>query len=566
MLKFLIDGVEIIGDIGGSLPTGQVPVSHIERIEIIRGSSSALYGSDAIGGVINIITKKKEATEPELSGSISQELSTNCKTSTVGALSYTTENFSLGATASLASDNGQIDYYYLGLELKEYYLVPSVLLSSVGISADFFNDKGKWGIYSNYDHYISHYNSVSPSTGIPSADSGYDNPRLYGGLTGERYFSDRMTGSGFLTGSYFGLNSVSASTEYQREYSGLEGEYRIELLPYIAHTLLMGAHGELEALKDEDSFGAGEWKKALHLSLFAQDDWNIDSGDIFLLTPGFRFDFSPPLDGEGSLLTQLAPKLSLKATPLEETVVRLSYGMGYKIPTLKQKYWFFHHSGGGSAVFDVYGNPDLKPEVSHGLNFSLDQEFLDRFSFSAAVYFNYLLNMIDTPSNSDGSGGYTDATYENIGKVITYGGDGKIQYSHNNYTGSVSYAYTAAKEYDDGEGKYSDLTGRIPHKVSLNSSFKVPFFKIKIYGSAVWEAPLMISAEDEYFSPDKLLVTAGAEKRFGEHFAVYIRGENLLDNSHLIKGKGGSYEGMTQEEYFGNYDGVIGTIGGRIEY
>ena len=562
-IRFLVDGVKLVGDIAGSLPTGQIPVSNIERIEIIRGSSSALYGSDAIGGVINIITKKEKPSEPELSANASFEISTNLRTFTTGALSYTTEGYSIGTTASLDHDNGKKKSYNRGRKEEEYYELPFSFLSSLGLKADFFNNQGKWGVFANYDQYISKYNSLS-SAGIPSSESTYDNPRIYGGIRGEHEITERLSGSGFLSGNYFGLNLKSGSSTSEREYAGGEGEYRIEMTPCISHTLLAGTHVELETLKDEESFENEEWKKALHLSLFAQDDWNIGSRDLFLLTPGFRFDYTPPIGDEESGLSQFTPKLSLKADPTEDTTIRFSYGMGYKIPTLKQKYWFFHHTGSGSAVFNIYGNPDLKPEKSHGFNISLEQTFMERFSFSAAAYYNYIIDLIETPSNSDGSGGYVDTSYENIGKAVTYGGDTAIHYNHNDYSTSLSYAYTAAKSYENGE--YTDLTGRVPHTVHLDSSYRFSKIALKVFGSTTWDAPMKLTSSGDVKSPDKLLLVLGAEKGIGEHFSIYIRGENLLNNYHFIKGEGSSYEGMNQEDYFGYYDGVIGMIGGRIEY
>jgi len=57
-VKVLIDGVAVGGDVGGASPIALIPASDIDHIEIVKGASSALYGSDAMGGVINIITKK----------------------------------------------------------------------------------------------------------------------------------------------------------------------------------------------------------------------------------------------------------------------------------------------------------------------------------------------------------------------------------------------------------------------------------------------------------------------------------------------------------------------------
>ena len=62
-VKIMIDGVSVSTDISGSTPIFQIPVENIERIEVIKGADSVLYGSDAMGGVINIITKPSERQE-----------------------------------------------------------------------------------------------------------------------------------------------------------------------------------------------------------------------------------------------------------------------------------------------------------------------------------------------------------------------------------------------------------------------------------------------------------------------------------------------------------------------
>lgn len=59
-VKILVDGVAVTGDLGGSTAVFEIPVEMIDHIEVVQGASSALYGSDAMGGVVNIITKKAE--------------------------------------------------------------------------------------------------------------------------------------------------------------------------------------------------------------------------------------------------------------------------------------------------------------------------------------------------------------------------------------------------------------------------------------------------------------------------------------------------------------------------
>ncbi|MFN8339032.1 MAG: TonB-dependent receptor plug domain-containing protein [Saprospiraceae bacterium] len=72
-LKILIDGIPIVGRLNGNIDAGQIPLNSIQKIEIIEGAQSLLYGSEASGGVINIITKKSQVAAVETDATIQYE-------------------------------------------------------------------------------------------------------------------------------------------------------------------------------------------------------------------------------------------------------------------------------------------------------------------------------------------------------------------------------------------------------------------------------------------------------------------------------------------------------------
>ena len=560
--KILIDGIEIIGRINGAIPASQIPLSSIERIEIIRGASSALYGSDAISGVVNIITKRKKVSEPEFSADLSEEFSTNLHNITTGALAYSTENFRFGFSGSLDYDNGKTEIQTTSNGDFKAYFVPFNRLGSIRATADWYGDSGKWGLYSSYTNF---YN-ISSDLDTYEDQSIYKTTSVDGGFTGERQIGDRLSISGFLSGKYYYLDIndhdlAEETNDYtKRTFLGTEGEFRAEYSPSISHTFLFGSNINYDALVDHDNMD-GDFRSMLLWSAFAQDSWNIGALDRFILAPGLRIDYSPKLASDDSHLFQVTPKLSFKTDISDSTILRASYGMGYKIPTLLEKYYVYHHTH-NSTDFYVYGNPNLKPETSHGINLSMEQKIREILALSASGYFNRVKNLIETQISG------SNYTYENVDKALTYGGDVKIKLTLNNYTGSISYAYTRALGYDDYYGIYEDLTGRVPHSINIDSSYSFELIGLRIFGTAIWEAPRIISKTQYYTykSPDKLLFFLGVEKTLGEYFEVYIRGDNVLNNLHFIKGSGGAYEGMSQEEYFEVYDGFTMAFGGRLKY
>ncbi|MDC7239647.1 MAG: TonB-dependent receptor [Spirochaetales bacterium] len=556
-VKILIDGIEVNGRINGAVPSGLIPVSSIERIEIIRGASSALYGSDAMGGVINIITKKQIKDTTEFSGELVQEAATNLRTYTESSLSYSTGKMNLGLSGSFDYDSGNLQSESQDEKYYDVYKIPLSRLGSIRGTADWILENGRIGVFSSYSNF---YNKSNSGTVYRTS---YDTHKADAGLTWESTPGDLLSMSGFISGKYFDLElgsydltDNSASIE-NRVFTDLEAEVRADYSPWINHSFLFGSNLKFETLEDDASFD--EIKMGMQMSLFAQDNWDITSDERFILTPGFRIDYSPPLDKDSSPLFQLTPKLSFKWA-MESGILRASYGMGYKMPTMQQKYWVFWHNYGGTGFY-VLGNPDLKPEKSHGLNLSYTRKIHSKWNISCGLYFNAVRDLINTQMDS-GDGDYT---YQNVDKAVTYGGDARIQYAGSNYRGSLSYAYTAAKAYNESLGRYIDLEDRVPHSLQLTSSYTFTSIDLKIHGSGTWESPRVQNGVTEYMSPDKFLISLGIDKSFGEHFELYIKGENLLDNLHFIRGSGGSYEGVSQEDYFEYYDGIIVTIGGRLK-
>ena len=115
---------------------------------------------------------------------------------------------------------------------------------------------------------------------------------------------------------------------------------------------------------------------------YAQLDYRINPR--WELVPALRYDYF----SQGAV-SRLTPKLSVQHTPLKNLHVRFGYGMGFRAPSLKERYYNFDMVG----IWLIEGNPDLKPEVSH--NFNLSTEYLYHgYNFTANIYYNRVRNKI----------------------------------------------------------------------------------------------------------------------------------------------------------------------------
>lgn len=558
-VKIMIDGVEVAGDIAGAVASFQIPVEDIERIEIVQGASSALFGSDALGGVVNIITKKKGSKESGYSCSLTQSFSSAFRSYSAGTLGKSGEHLSTNISVSFDYDAGNsVETYTALLGNVNQYLVPYNRLGSIRGNM-FWEGDSKTLLFSG-----SYSNSRQIVNTTVYETMQYESSRFDGTLSGDVYITDYSSVSGFFSVKGYLLETdfenkvYDTNTITDTDFLDYETEVRLSFDPGIRHSMLFGVNGSLETISGDSFDGL---RKTLVLSSFAQNTWNVFGTDRLMIVPGLRVDISPPLEENDSFLYQITPKISGRYSVTENALFRFSYGMGYKIPSLKHKYWVFLHTyASGEGNFILYGNTDLEPERSHGFNIGFEKKYKKLWEMDVSAYCNLVHNLIDTEIVGHDGSRYI-RTYVNIGKAITYGGQVSIHVVRGAFSSNLSYAYAAIMEYSESDGEYVPLASGIPHRITASIAYKIPVIDLDTTAHASWNSPQLLERDSDTNSPDFLMLSGSLGKSFAkEKYALTIQVDNILNNTHFFKGT----DGDDQKSYFGLHDGVIVTASAKI--
>ena len=364
---FLVDGERLAGETLDNIDYNRLNLDNVARVEIVKGAASSLYGSNAVGGVVNIITK--EPSEP-------WSVNVNTRYSTLGEK---VGSLSAGFRAGKLS----------GLTNAQYVQSDSIPLKNDG-------DYSK--IYGSWNYNIKQQLIYKPTDNLKfTGKAGYyfrqrdasedvkDNYRDFSGsLKAEYDFgeSDNITLS-YTFDQYDKSDFLVANRRDVREYSNVQHNVR---------ALWSHSFGE----NDNIVFG-GDFMRDYLLSyqfedgdkmqytgdLFGQLDWNPTERLNFV--SGLRFDY---FSDRG--LFHASPKLGAMYK-IGNCSVRASYAGGFRAPTLKEMYMSFNMAN----IFMIYGNPDLEPEESH--NFSLSAEYMTRrYNLTVTGYYNLVDNRITT--------------------------------------------------------------------------------------------------------------------------------------------------------------------------
>ncbi len=429
---FLVDGERLAGETMDDVDFTRLTMDNVERIEIVKGAASALYGSNATGGVVNIITKRNRqpwtlninaryARHNEQRYGLSFGLNSKHWNNMLTANHNRTDNYNVHSGDDPMTRVIATVYGDKTLNLKDQLTwKPTDNFSLTGRAGYFFRETAR------------------------SADK----PERYRDFTGGLKMNWDITADDALQLSYaFDQYDKSAYQRIARldirDYSNVQNTFRL----LYNHTFGRGdvltfgsdfMHDYLYNTKLD-----GNTRKQNSFDAFAQYDWRIS--DHWEMVGALRYDhFS---DGN---ISRITPKLNVCYKPLRNLTLRAGYGMGFRAPSLKEKYYNFNMSN----IWIVEGNPDLKSETSH--NFNVSAEYTKgHYNFTASVYYNKVKNKLSTsaPYYKPKLDDMPYLQYINLDDYSVCGGEIGAQARWNNgFSARITYAYTKEQLAKDKKG------------------------------------------------------------------------------------------------------------------
>jgi outer membrane receptor for ferrienterochelin and colicins len=371
-LKILIDGVPIVGRLNGNIDAGQIPLNSIQKIEIIEGAQSLLYGSEASGGVINIITKKSQLTtiDTELSAQYENNGFRNLsariglsKNKWIGQISGNFQQFVPTTDTTMGRDQlwnpkqqksarGMLRYTHS--ENTDIRLSANKLTESV----DNLGDKKRpfFKPYAFDDYYDTdrfdvnlHTEHWTPSRKLLQATLGWNTfqriKRSY------RYDFDND-----INDLLPGLQDTSSSKGFLARFT-MASDSKKKKWNYILGLENYYEHGTGTRLMDSTATNSGE-AYTNDLGIFGSGKINVSN--VLTLQSGARFTYNMRYG------TAVTPSTWLLWQPKLPFQLKTSWAYGFRSPAIKELFFSFI-----DVNHYVIGNPNLKPERSVNLRSEL---------------------------------------------------------------------------------------------------------------------------------------------------------------------------------------------------
>ncbi len=431
----LFDGEPQVGRIAGKLDLARIPIENVQRIEIVKGASSALFGSDAMGGVINVITRR--ASSP-IGIRLTNNLEEHNTIDSRGTVEMNRGKLNVLTTLAVnRRDPIDLNEKDLSTTIDGYRNLTHSSRAEYQLSRHaklLFSGQ----YFAQAQEAVSENNGVvfdrlgdidSFSATVGTAHQLGSDSKLVGKIYATRYRDESTVidrGTSLATSANITIQDL------------IKGEAQFDTALGTMNQLTVGAELIFENLESQRITG-GE-KNLTTDSLFFQNE--------FRPNPNLALVVGGRLDHHSEFGAHFSPKLSGLYRVTDNLALRTSFGQGFRAPDFKDLYLDFSNPTSG---YQVLGNPSLQPESSNSWNLGFEYQFRSALLGRLQVYRNNLKNLIEAERVGKSALGGSKFRYFNVSKAFTEGLEIElVSRSVGGVSASIGYAYLNGKDEDTG--------------------------------------------------------------------------------------------------------------------
>lgn len=525
----LIDGLPISASTGSTVDVSQYLLTEVDRVEVVKGASSAQYGSSAMGGVINVITRpiargfagavsadagsygsqNADGSPGLLHGNVRVEGGGETWRARVTADALDNKGFAVdpdgwtrhgdavrreqyaGRVEWLPSPAGSfwVDasaYRETDEQRYQYYAPPFYVpqRKTEEISRNRFTGGGKW----RFDNGLT--------ARLAGVTEGYDS-------TTHEYSNNFQTAT---RNASMRTDHVSLQLDlpaWKSQLWQVGGDFHHE-------TLNQTANGTSELLGNAARTAS---------ELYVQDD--IILSDTWEIVAGVRGQH------DSDFGSHFAPKVGVRANLLASEdwkgVARANFGQGYRVPNLKERHFLFDHS---SLGYMVLGNPNLKPESSNSFQLGGTLSWRDSVTVDTNLFYNRVTDLIQTDmSNFTVVNGVALYTYRNVARARTQGIETSVRWQATSRLGlNAAYTYTDTEDLDTG----TELTRRPRSMARLGLDWRV-FSGTSFSVRGRFQSSELVDSTTGARSPGWSTLDLVLNQKIGRGVTAFIGVNNLFD-------------------------------------
>ncbi|MGD9344774.1 MAG: TonB-dependent receptor [Candidatus Aminicenantes bacterium] len=512
-IVLLVDGIPVYEPYFSSFDLKTVAAGGIDSIQITKGPSSVLYGPNALGGIVNVITRRPSAgSELSLNASYGEKNTRSLTMDTnhqwgrlgfAGTLQYQdSDGFIYADEESGNTDRMNSDYERTNLNFKLYY-TPSdrteilfnagLYFSEYGIPPGLDTDRPRYWRFKNWDRYSFNaggYTALGNRSTLHFRGFyvQYDN-------TLDAFTDQRMTELDFVS-------------TYDNSVYGLFGLWDFRLVPSNALKTSLSVKRDIARLQDDSDEPWEEYDQGT-FSLGIEDHFSF--AGKWKLIAGLSLDYLDKFEGENS--SKINPLVGIKFSPMDALSFHLSFSRKSKFPSMRSMY------------SRSSGNPDLLSETGNigefGFTYSKD------FYWTGSIFFSRFKNLIDSVRLPDRT-----RRYFNVGEAYINGLEMQLQKSFRWMSATINYTYLDHKNVSDDR----------PLDVLPNHTLNFDWILFPMVNFRISFLGMLVSSSSWYdFGSDELLdipsfasLDIAASYRWGA-WEPFIKVTNIFDKFYYTE-------------------------------